>query len=240
MESQKQAGRDGGDILELIVGDRPFDLSATAWLVGQGVRYLNTADEEGELAYRRVMEVLGGREDAVKTIAQLIQRSQSGDVSLRWSLLYLLGEVADQTGAEFLARLSIEPLPAVEGERGCEGPRDGEILVRTMAVEALKGVAVRHPEAAEYILKIVSEHPARPILIEAVKAATVLGLEERVRELLPEEDHWILDVRQTRIEEVSAEPERKDTDERGCTPPKTASLYTAPSALCPTPKKEVC
>ena len=36
MECEKQAGRGGGDSLELIAGDRPFDSSATAWLVGQG------------------------------------------------------------------------------------------------------------------------------------------------------------------------------------------------------------
>lgn len=46
---EKQASRNG-DCLEVGAGSRPFDGSATAWLVGQGVRYLNTADKEGGLA----------------------------------------------------------------------------------------------------------------------------------------------------------------------------------------------
>lgn len=238
MEYQKQARRGGGDSLELVAGDRPFDLSATAWLVGQGVRYLHTADEEGKLAYQRVMELLGGRKDAVETITRLIQRVPLGDVPLRWSLLYLLGEVADKTAAGFLARLSIEPLPAEEGKGGCAGPRDGELLVRTMAVEALQRIAVRHPDTVEYLLKIVSEHPARPILIEAVKAAADLGLKEKVRELLSKEDHWILDIRRARIEEIGAEPKRRDTNERGFTPPKMPSRYTAPSAVCHTHQED--
>src|SRR5215207_2446459 len=58
MSHEKQTSRGGGDRLEVDAGNRPFDISATAWLVGQGVRHLNTADKEGELAYARVVELL--------------------------------------------------------------------------------------------------------------------------------------------------------------------------------------
>ena len=88
------------------------------------------------------------------------------------------------------------------------------------------------------LLKIVSERPARPILIEAVKVASELGLKEKVLELLPNEDHWILDIRRARTEEVFAEPERQDGKERGFTPPKTGALYTAPSTVCCTRKEK--
>jgi hypothetical protein len=99
-----------------------------------------------------------------------------------------------------------------------------------MAVYALHRIAQRHPEASEGLLKVVSARPARPILIEAVKVAGELGLREKIRDILPKEDHWILDIRRARTEEVFAEPERKDGEERGFTPPKTGSLYTAPKA----------
>jgi len=56
-------------------------------------------------------------------------------------------------------------------------------------------------------------------LIEAVKAAKDLGLKDKLLEILPTDDHWILDIRQARIEEISVDPERKDSNERGFTPP---------------------
>jgi hypothetical protein len=107
-----------------------------------------------------------------------------------------------------------------------------------MAVHALQRVTRRHPEVSEQLLKIVSEKPARPILIEAVKVANELGLKEKVRDVLPKEDHWILDIRRARTEEFFAEPEREDGKERGFTPPKTGLQYTAPQVACLTRKEE--
>jgi len=234
--------RDGGhgDRLELVAGERPFDLSATEWLVGQGVRYLNTDDDEGKIAYQRAVEILLGRPDTVETITQLVRRVSREDAPLRWSLLYVLGDVADPTAGEFLVRLSIERLAERDDQQGCEGPRDAELLVHTMAVEALQRIATRHPQAAEHLLRIVSERPARPILIEAVKAARDLGMGEKLRDLLPQDDHWMLGIRRAQVEEIRAEPQRQDGPERGFTPPKRPPHFTAPQAgcCCPPPDTE--
>lgn len=238
MKCDEQAKPGGGDGMELVPGERLFDLSATAWLIGQGVQYLNRANEEGNLAYQRVIELLGGQADAMKTVIQLYKRAPHSDVSLRWSFIYLLSDFADATAAEFLTRLAIEPLPEEEKQRGCEGPRDQELLVRTMAVEALLRTANRHSEAAGQLLKVVAERPARPILIEAVKAAIQLGLKEKVRELLPKEEHWILDIHKARIEEIHADPERSDGKERGFTPPKLSAESATPRVDCHTHKQE--
>jgi hypothetical protein len=216
-----------GDRLEVNAGSRPFDISATAWLVGQAVGYLNTADKEGELAYLRVVEVLRrGGKDLLETVIGLFRQAKSGDAPLRWNLLYVLGDAGDGDAADFLVHTALERLPEANPDQACEGARDAEMLVCTMAVHALHRVAGRHPEIAEAILQIVSARPARPILVEAVKVANERGLQEKVRELLPREDHWILDIRRARNEEVFAEPEREDGKERGFTPPKTGSLLT--------------
>lgn len=231
MECQEERGRGRSDSFELVAGDRPFDASATAWLVGEAVRHLHRAGEEATLAYQHVTEVLRGRDDAVETLARLSHEAGRGDTPLRWSVLFVLGDVGDQSAGDLLVGVATERLP--EAERGgCEGPRDAELLVRTMAVEALQRIAGRHPEVAEHLLKIVAERPARPVLIEAVKAAGDLGLTERVRGLVPAADHWILDIRRARIDEVQAEPERKDGNERGFTPPILQSRATAPAVGC--------
>ncbi len=233
MSCENQTSRGGGDSVEVSAGSRPFDISATAWLVGQGVRFLNTGDKEGELAYLRVVEVLRRcGKDLLETVIGLFRGAKSGDAALRWNLLYVLGDAGDGGAADFLLRTALERLPEADPDQGCEGDRDAEMLVCTMAVHALHRLAGRHPEISEALLKLVTERPARPILIEAVKVANDLGLKEKVRELLPKEDHWILDIRRARTEEVFAEPEREDGKERGFTPPRKGSLYTAPKAGC--------
>ena len=86
------------DHFEVTEGDHPFDLhSFTAWLVGQGIRLLQSTDEQGKRSFRYVIELLSAREDAVRTIIQMAKpkRVSVNDISLRWNLLYLLGQVGD-------------------------------------------------------------------------------------------------------------------------------------------------
>lgn len=225
-----EASKDGSDYLEVGSVSRPFDGSATAWLLGQAVRHLNSADKEGEFAYGRVVEVLlrcGG--DLLGTVNEIFRQTKGGDTMLRWNLLHVIGDAGDGSAADFLVGAALRALPESHEGAGCETDRDMEALVCTSAVQALHRVAKRHPEASESILKVISERPARPILVEAVKVASDLGLKEKVQHLLPKEDHWMLDIRRVRAQELFAEPEREDGKERGFTPPKSGSLYTAPS-----------
>lgn len=215
---------------------RHFDHSTTAWLIGEGVRHLHSADKGGEVSYQRVVELLGNRKDLNDTVSHLAKATDRSDVSLRWSLLHLLGDAGNEAAASLLASVAVAPLPVENEKRGCEGPRDGEILVRTMAVEALHAIAKRYPAASEHLLRIVEKAPDRAILIEAAKAASDLGLKEKVRERLPKEQHWILDIRRARIEEIAADPEREDLKERGFTPPKLGSGRTTPHLTCCCPK----
>ena len=239
MPCENQTSGGGSDKLEVNAGSRPFDISATAWLLGQAVRYLNTADKEGEFAYTRVVEVLRRcSNDLLETLNGLFRQVKSGDTALRWNLLYVLGDVGDKSAAEFLVHAALKPLPETREDLGCETERDMEMLVSTMAVHALQKVARRYPEVSDYLLKIVAERPARPILVEAVKVANELGLKDKVRDILTKEDYWMLDIRQARVQEVFAEPEREDGKERGFTPPKSGSLYTAPSSVCCTRREK--
>ena len=235
MACRDQASRNNGDCLECEAGSRPFDASATAWLIGQGVRYLNTAGKESELAYQRVIESLRlCSKDVVKTVTGIFRQAKLGDAPLRWSLLYVVGDAGDASAADFLVHTATRKLPEAREEEGCESGRDAEMLVSTMAVHALQRVARRHPDVSDQLLAVVSARPARPILIEAVKVGGELGLTDKIRELLPEEERWILDIRRARTEELIAEPEREDEKERGFTPPKSGALYTAPSVACST------
>jgi hypothetical protein len=231
--NQSSSGRD--DSLDVKNGSFSFEQSGrTAWVLAEAVRQLNRADKGAEAAYVRAVEVL--REfgpDLLETVIGLFRHVESGDAALRWNALHVLGDAGGEGAAAFLVRTALARLPDTESDRGCESGRDMEVLVCTMAVHALRRLAVRHPaEASEAILRIVSQRPAQPILIEAVKAAVELRLDEKVRGILAQDDHWILDIRRSRAQEVFADPEREDGKERGFTPPKSGALYTAPSAGC--------
>ena len=229
MSCEKHTSKGDSDSLDVTLAIRLFDKSATAWLLGQAVRYLNTADKEGEFEYTRVVEVLRRcGSDLLETVNAIFLRVRGGDTTLRWNLLYVLGDSGDASAANFLVSTALKPIPEKKDGEGCESDRDMEMLVATGAVHALHRMATRHPEAADQVLKIISVRPARTILIEAVKVAGELGLKEEVQQLLSKDDHWILDIRRARTQELFAEPEREDGRERGFTPPKSGSLYTAP------------
>ncbi|HEX6208544.1 MAG TPA: hypothetical protein VF058_09350, partial [Actinomycetota bacterium] len=155
MRKARRSHRGPGDSVRAEPEVRPFDESAAAWLIGEGVRYLNSADKEGELAYRRVTELLKDRNDTVEILTTILRQAGGGDAPLRWNLFYLLGDVGDAGAADLLAEASLEALPDESSEDACEGPRDQELLVRTMAVHALGRVAGRHPEAGEQLLRII-------------------------------------------------------------------------------------
>jgi len=237
MANTKDETAGGRDTLGLDQGGRPFDLSATAWLVGQAVTKLNTAGKEGEYLYAHTTKLLRDCADAQETLVTLLSQTPQDDVPLRWSLLYVLGDVADASAADFLVDLAASKLPENRSSC-CEGPRDSELLVRTMAVEALTKIASRGAGAADQVLELVKRNPAQPILIEAAKAAIALDRGKEVAEILPKEAHWILDIRAVRCDDVEADPERADTGERSFTPPNQAKLATAPSTICATPTED--
>ena len=227
-----KASKDGSDRLEEGGASRPFDGSATGWLLSQAVRALNIPDKEGEAAYGRSVELLQRcAKDLVEVVRGIFRQTRSGDSPLRWNLLYVVGDAGDETAVDFLVDTALTQLPEVRENLGCETDRDMEILVSTMAIHALGSVARRHPNAADGVLKVISGHPARALLVEAVKVAVGLGLRDKAQHILPREDHWIFDIRRAHTQELFANPEREDGKERGFTPPKAGALYTAPSVV---------
>lgn len=228
-----------GDSLDLVVPDPIVFRTPTAWLIGQALELLNIAGKPAEAAYTQVVELLRGRDDAVKTLFDLLRSTPAEGVGLRWCALYIAGDVGDRSAAELLFRASLESLPdPCKEEEGCQRPSDGELLIRTMAVEALQRVAERHEEARERVLELVAERPAQPVLIEAVKAARALKLADKARELLRKEDLWMLDIKIRPAEEVTVKPERGDETALGRTPPSMRAAQSAPATCCCSPRKE--
>ena len=223
-----------------ILGPNPSVLrTPTLWLINQALLLLNKDGERAELAYSHVIKLLKGCVDAPQSIQGFLQSSPVEDAGLRWGALYIAGELGDLSTAGQLYREAVEPLPDPCAEKeGCEGPRDVELLIRTMAVESLQQVAGRHPEATELIVKLVAARPAQPVLIEAVKAARALKLTDRIRKDLRKKDRWMLDIKVVSAEAVMAEPERGNDADAGGTAPGRRAVLSSPNAVCCSPKPE--
>lgn len=229
MDCQNNSSTRGSDQLEVYIEPRSSNNSPNEWLISKAVYYLNSTDQDAEVSYRNVIELLM-KNEAANTIIQQVRSETKSDKLLQWSLIYLLGDVVNRESGKWLATYAVERLP--ERGIGCESPRDSVVLLRTMAIQSLIKIGRRYPEVSEHVLHIISKHPDPEILIEAVKGAVELGLKEKIRELLPQEDHWMIDIRKARIEEVHADPEMVNTKEVGFVPPKDKEQYSSPVIAC--------
>jgi len=228
------------DSLELVLPDPVVLKTPTHWLIDQAFAALNAEGERATVAYKHVAEILKTRKDAAETLLRVAQSSPAEDIGRRWCAYYIAGDIGDKAAAEPLYRAAAAALPehGHDGKcgepKGCEGPRDGEVLVRTMAVEALQHVAERHEEARPFVLELIAAQPDR-----AMKAARALGLSEEAGKRLNKEDRWMLDIKMVPVQEVMAEPERADDSVLGYMPPGRGVKQDVPAAdCCCTPNRE--
>jgi hypothetical protein len=231
MDCQNNSSARGSDKdqLEVYIEPRSSNRSSNEWLINKAVYYLNSADQDAEIRYNNVAELLIKNESA-GAIVQQIRSDAKSDKMLQWSLIYLLGDVVNLESAKWLASYAVDRLP--ERGEGCESPRDSIVLLRTVAIQSLVKISRRYEEAMEHVLQIIKMHPDPEVLIEAVKGAVELGFKDKVRELLPHEEHWMIDIRKVKTEEVHADPERVDTKEIGFIPPKDKEQYSSPVISC--------
>jgi hypothetical protein len=227
------------DSFEIVEPEPVILHTPTLWLIGQAFELLNAASEAAAVACAHVVQLLKCRDDALDTLTKVLRSSPAEDIGLRWNALYLVGEIGDRSAADLLYRVAVEDIPkSCEDVKACESPRDGEVLVRTMAVEALQRVAERDPEAGETMLAVVAAQPTPPVLIEAVKAARALQLGDKAAKRLRKEQQWMLDIKIQRVQEVMAKPERADDAAVGFTPPGVRTARLAPAADCCTARVE--
>jgi hypothetical protein len=204
-----------GDGMEVKDARQYFNQDAVSWLVGEGIRNLHACDDQQALAYRRIVELLAQSAAATKAVAQIVRSVAQEDVNLRWSLLYLLADTGDPAAADVFVRVACEPIePRERDRRACETPRDGEVLVRTMAIEGLGRVAASHKEAVEKLYRVIEAQPEPALRIEAVKAilAAAPGEADRLKKILPESLHFALTLQRVKAESLAVEFEKAATD----------------------------
>ncbi|HYJ04162.1 MAG TPA: hypothetical protein VEX43_03450 [Chthoniobacterales bacterium] len=227
-----------GDDLDAATPRRVLDRDAVAWLAGQGIRYLHAANADEEMSFKRTVELLQRMPGATAAIAQAFHETSREDHSLRWALLYLLAEVGDASAAEIFFKAAAEPVPSRDRyPQGCETPRDGEVLVRTMAIAGLARTVPDNKDATELLYKLLAAQPERALRIETVKALMALDPRAagRIKETLPKELHFVTDLTKVRAEALAVEHETKTIDKARLAPQLGAKPSSPRSSCCRCP-----
>lgn len=220
------------DRLEISEGYRYFD-GPSGWLVGQAVGLLNARDEVVAAGYRRVVELLGERGDTVSSVKEILDRVPAEDVPLRWSLLYVLADVGDPRAIPLFEEVASAAVAQRDEERSaCESTWDGEVLVRTMAIEALGRFVSTGQEAdtaVRALVGVLGSQRETALRVEAVKA---LGERAYVSAgvLLGDDERWMLDLKTVRFEELAVDVERAEVADRRSSVPLLTDRRTAPAA----------
>ena len=162
-----------------------------------------------------------------------LYESRPDDSGFRWGVVYLASKIGSPGTAEWLTRVALEELPDPKhSEHGCEGPRDGEVLVRIMAAEGIGLLA--DSEGSEVIsdaLTTIITGQADP----AVRSAAVVQLlrldpaaAPRIRKILPKQHKQFADVKlKTKPSEVDQRLGAPALDPGESPPPPQAGMTGA-------------
>lgn len=231
-ETDKQ-GSEQGDRFEPRSRDRN-ERTPDAWLIAQGIRHLHAVDDAGVQEYKHAVELLKARESAPKLVEVALLAADPHDIPLRWALLYLLSDLEHPSSDEVFVRAASQPLPEGLRGQGCTTIRDGEILVRTMAIAGLARVPDTDRRVEKGLLSLLRKLEEPALRIEVVKALVKLNPTngEVIRETLPEDQRFMLYLRCADKKELSIEIDRQDGKDKLARPPRFDRPRTTPHATC--------
>jgi hypothetical protein len=189
-------------------------------IVRHAIQLMHTVGEDAEREYEQSVRRL--RAEAVEAAAEIARSLHvfSHDLAMRWSLLYLLGDVRHAACVDVLAPEAKRELGQRVSQPGaCVQRVDFEEIVCVMAIEALGRLASDGDvRALDVLVDVVATQDRRSLRRPA--AVAVIDAEPRLRsriaELLPAEDRYVLDLREaTTADLVIPPPEQPQRKKRG-------------------------
>jgi hypothetical protein len=174
----------------------------------EALRRMNAAGDSAERDYenalRRVRELPGD------LVAELMRSSwestPEGAYLNRWGLLQLLADLATPAATDLFDRVLSTPIPAerASGRDHRYSTVGEEVILRTTSVEGLRRLASDGDERAADVLLRHIGHEHRTVRSACVFALVDVGgdAEKSMREVLPEADRYLLEVRRTDLREV--------------------------------------
>lgn len=195
----------------------------TSHAVSQALRMMHTVGERAEDDYEKA--VRGLRAEAVVAVGEIARwlHAFAHDLTMRWSLLYLLGDVRHAACVDVLAPEAKRKLgPVVSDPDGCEQQVEVEEVVCVMAVEALGRLAGDGDARALGVLLDVVATQDRKSLRRPAALAVIAAkpeLRTRVEEALPANERYVLDLRDATMRDLDVPPPEHTRQQKRERPP---------------------
>ena len=155
----------------------------------------------------------------------------------RWSLVQLLGELEHPSALPALDEIVGSPLPDEKSKVVHEySTRAKELMIRTTAIEAIKRIAGQKDEKAKELLLKQTQHTEFSVRRAAIQSYLEVGgsdAGEKLGEMLPDEDRWLLQIRRTDVRGVP-QPVMFDST----APPKREPPLPPPAGVIPPGEKQ--
>lgn len=193
--------------------------SSFATLIGRYLAVMNAGGEDVEREYQAVLEEM--RKDAAEVVVALAKAEAGSDRAaypLRWALVYAATQMKHEAALPYFRNLVLTPIPPEHSARAHSfSTVREETILRTTAIEGLGYLAAQgHRQAVDALFEAL-DIPSISIRRAAVQAllAADSSLRERIRERLPQDFSFLLDLKTPQVAEVQqVQNPRKHLHER--------------------------
>jgi len=189
----------------------------------EAINRMGGLGDNAEAEYQASLETLRSvAEEAVPIIVSEYKNLPEVQYLDRWSLIQLLAELKHPSSLSGFDEILSSPIPPERSKSPHTfSTRGEEIILRTTAVEAITRIAAEdNREAVDLLLKH-TRHENFSVKQAAIQGYLSLGGEnarKALLEMLPESDHYILDIRrmdvgkvpQPEVEKILKRPEIDD------------------------------
>ena len=182
------------------------ELSSVSLHVERAIAAMFAEGDEAEETARALLEQLRERaEDAVIATARLEARCPRRDYPRRWALIHLAGQLHHDAALPFLREVVLTPIPTEESANPHSfSTKKEETVLRVTAVEGVGALAARgNAQAVDSLLEFLSDDSIS-IRRSSARSLVVVdeGMRDRIRDLLPPEDRYLVDLRALEVSEV--------------------------------------
>jgi len=200
-------------------GDLVFPDTPTGHQVEQHLDVMAAVAEDAEERYQASLAALRANPEAASVLAEVYGQVPEGDYFRRTLLTEALKELRTPEALPYLRSIATSQIPEDRAPGDTEvNTREAEIVIRITAVQGLSNLAAESSAEADDLLLELVGHEELTVRKMAARGylASPLGDPEqrlaRLRELVPQEEHWYVTTKVTDPREVDHPEVLEDFD----------------------------
>lgn len=175
--------------------------------VDAALSQMSAAGADAELNYQQALRGLASNPQAAVTAVVDRYRAADEDQYIeRWTQVHLLADLRDSNAAAIFDTIVSTPIPPEQAPGMVTYSTVGEeVMIRTTAIEGLTRLAAQGDRQALDLLRKHTRHDAFSVKRAAIQGyieAAGAGARDELRKTLPQEDHFILDLRRAEVQDV--------------------------------------